>query len=812
MIIRKIRINGFGKLENKSYDFDDGINLIYGVNEAGKSTLHKFIEGLFFGFFKPYTKNKIYTDDYKKYIPWKTSAYSGAITYEKDGKLYTASRNFHKDNEAVSLHDELTGEDLTPKQDFDIVHKLHRLNRDININSILFKNTVSISQNSSKTAEELAKEIGEMLVNTAQTYSTDVSYKSALDSITAKKADIGKPTQKKSKLGMCISKEDELLLEYEKAQSVMEEVNSGYYEMNTLSDELNALEMKKEQLLKTKLNAESVSYIKRFAKYTEACKTAAEYKEVLNAQVNITEKDYERYLACTSYIEEAKKQLAKIKESCEAKHEELKETIEEKNKLAQTLSVGLDSVKEDSLLFKGLILKLKKVKEYNADEKLNEVKNKIEKGDKVKKVCLISGIALFICAFVLAAVAYFAKKDLFQYSLCTAFVALVVMGIYGFYFYQNNKIASTYDKFDTLMQKSIKYEIMFTAQIDALIEKYAVADIKELGELFAKADSLSTDFAQLENKINGIKAFLQQAEENKNDIMQEAKHRTEIARAILKQTGAKSEEEFKECLNIMRMKGEAEAKYNACMEEMNFALGNYTYEMLEEKAKKAGMTLSNKELTAEYDIEMLDMKISEITEQCHEISNRISNLEGRVSLMESGIRSLNVISEELSQVKAQRAEYEKMYRAYELAENVIVNISKEIHGDFAGIFNAFISQIASKITDGKYTDIKTDDKMNVSVKDNDTSKIVSVDTLSGATIDQLYFALRLAIAELILTDKTIPVILDDCFIQYDEHRLKNTLKYIEDVSKTRQVIIFTCRKDEKKAMDEMNIKYKEVVL
>ena len=43
MKIKKIKINSYGKLKEKEINFKDGINLIYGQNEAGKSTLIKFI-------------------------------------------------------------------------------------------------------------------------------------------------------------------------------------------------------------------------------------------------------------------------------------------------------------------------------------------------------------------------------------------------------------------------------------------------------------------------------------------------------------------------------------------------------------------------------------------------------------------------------------------------------------------------------------------------------------------------------------------------------------------------------------------------
>ena len=86
MKINKIQINGYGKLKDKKIEFNEGINIIYGENEAGKSTLLNFIINSFYGI----SKNKKGKDisDYDKYLPWSGEEFSGKIEYELDNKKH----------------------------------------------------------------------------------------------------------------------------------------------------------------------------------------------------------------------------------------------------------------------------------------------------------------------------------------------------------------------------------------------------------------------------------------------------------------------------------------------------------------------------------------------------------------------------------------------------------------------------------------------------------------------------------------------------------------------------------------------------
>ena len=79
MKIKKLKINGFGKLKDKDIELKEGINIIYGKNEAGKSTLLKFITGMFYGVSK--NKNGGNIPEIDKVEPWDNEEFSGKIKY-----------------------------------------------------------------------------------------------------------------------------------------------------------------------------------------------------------------------------------------------------------------------------------------------------------------------------------------------------------------------------------------------------------------------------------------------------------------------------------------------------------------------------------------------------------------------------------------------------------------------------------------------------------------------------------------------------------------------------------------------------------
>ena len=102
------------------------------------------------------------------------------------------------------------------------------------------------------------------------------------------------------------------------------------------------------------------------------------------------------------------------------------------------------------------------------------------------------------------------------------------------------------------------------------------------------------------------------------------------------------------------------------------------------------------------------------------------------------------------------------------------------------------------LTDGRYIDINFNKDLTVKNKDN---KKYKVQYLSRGTSEQLYFALKLAFVEQVADEISLPVLIDDAFVNFDKQRIDNIITLIKKMSQHTQVLIFTQRKELAEAMN-----------
>ncbi|MBS4539260.1 AAA family ATPase [Clostridium sp. D2Q-11] len=735
MIIEELIILSFGKFNGKNIKLSDGLNLIYGDNEAGKSTIHKFIEGMLYGFNKKYTKTKRYTEDYEKYFPWNNNQYKGVLKYSYDNEIYRIERNFEKGNDEVAVFDEETGEELTHMYEYNPVARvIEPTSLHFGINKSIYQNTISIAQLESKTDSNFAKEVKDNLINLGGTLDNEISIKNVIERLEKRINDIGtKNRLKTSPYGKIIEELNKLSKQRDKSHKMFEETKEFQYKINELKKELNELVRKKDKLEKDiyKYRCKEINdkYIKAKGLLKEIDSLHKQsYK--LRRFKDIKIKDYGDIIKHENSVETIVENMSRIEENIsliQQKLDDVNSQLDQKNILIENI---------------------------NYKEKLT-IYEKLKNKKKINKLLLL-------------------------FSTISIVIGLVLGYSYNYIFYFLSVFMVFSDLYLVIKTKSINCSIIDKKVILDELENEKIKKNNELRdtERFLQNQLLekNTEIQRLKTKLNeenmGIKFILSK---NKFDDVDELK------------LGIEKKRLYEEIIN--RINYQREILSNILMKE--------TIEELEEKMKEC-----NKVSLDDIDIEEdIVEKLNVIKENIVNKDKEISNLEEKINTMNSLFRPIQEIDEEISIKQEMIDKYENELNSIEIAKATIEKISKNIHRDFAPKLNKKVSQIISDITHGKYKEIKITENLEMKIVDQNNN-LIDIESLSYGTIDQIYFSLRFGIIDIIKEDKNIPLILDDCFIQYDDQRLSNILDYIYEQSMDRQIILFTCQKREQKILND----------
>ena len=155
MKIENIKINSFGTLKNKEINLDKNVNIIYGKNESGKSTLLTYIKTAFYGISK--NKNGKQISDFDKYKPWSGEEFSGKIKYIlDDGSKYEIFRDFNKKNAKI-YNDNL--EDITKQFNMDKKEGSQFFIEQVGLDENMFTSTIMSGQQEVKLNEQQQRKI-----------------------------------------------------------------------------------------------------------------------------------------------------------------------------------------------------------------------------------------------------------------------------------------------------------------------------------------------------------------------------------------------------------------------------------------------------------------------------------------------------------------------------------------------------------------------------------------------------------------------------------------------------------------------------
>ena len=249
MRINKLKINAYGKIKDKEIVLDKNINIIYGKNESGKSTLLNFITNMLYGISK--NKNGKEYSDFEKYKPWDTEKFSGKIEYQLDDEeKFEVFRDLKKKNPQIFNEKK---EDISKTFNIDKTKGNEFFYEQTKMDETLFLSTIVVGQDQVKLEKNEQNILIQKIANLVGTGEDNVSYKRAIDRINRRQLEeIG--TQKSREKPLNILLRENQNLEQEKDE--LEKYKNSKYEMeqnkNNLLEKFSNLEIELEYLNKIK--------------------------------------------------------------------------------------------------------------------------------------------------------------------------------------------------------------------------------------------------------------------------------------------------------------------------------------------------------------------------------------------------------------------------------------------------------------------------------------------------------------------------------------------------------------------------------
>jgi len=181
------------------------------------------------------------------------------------------------------------------------------------------------------------------------------------------------------------------------------------------------------------------------------------------------------------------------------------------------------------------------------------------------------------------------------------------------------------------------------------------------------------------------------------------------------------------------------------------------------------------------------------------ITEQIQDMKRSINMLFAGEESLAAITSNIAKNKEEIEEAKLQLAAIMLAKEELANAANEMKNNFTPPLNSAANEVIKGISNGKYSDLRVSEELSIKVLQDEA--LIEGEYLSAGAFDQIYFALRMAVVELLCGENKI-LFLDDTFTQYDDVRAKAAFDYILKVSRECQVVMFTCQSRELSMAEE----------
>ena len=749
MKIIRLDLISFGRFNNYTIEFGDKFNLIYGLNESGKTTISKFIEGVFYGFIKPYLKRTVYTEDYEKYRPWNSENYEGSILVEKDNKRFVIYRNFKE--KYFNIFNETTGNNETELDGFNQDNLSFPGEYFFKMASDIFKSTVFSNLKELDAENKNVSSIVDMLLNSSDSNNDSVSFKKALDNLEKMKSNIGTKQSKAKPLGSLYQKKFDL-------EDEIKNINKEKKEYEDSLNKLNEYKLRHETLL---LNKEKLVNLHK-KNDIEKIEDAKNYKmQILKEKASLLDR------------------VSKIKYINDIDEDDVN-SLEYQNKLLNDNRITFNELsKQKKLLSKDYYQLKAKLSNYETiRDYIDEINNLIEKLNGISKLKIKLSIIGVIVTLIIAGMIYmmgYTKEIVIAPVLFVLYYILVVISNKFqrlSYNRQLNKIVKKINQITNMSYKNYN-EVINDFRYDSNMDKsidYLGKLEGQLQDIDSKLDSIINEDESSKSKINNILS----SSRNLKNIDVEDYRRKKI--------------EYNQLMDRISDKDDQLQKISS----------EYDFSILLENINSDSIKLEDNDIK---DINLLNKEIDESIEENAKLFERTKILEKSVNLLLEKEERLADINENIQK-------YENEITSIELAMDLINKSINKLHKNFIPRINKKVSEMMAYSTKDK-DKFRVDENLDVSIYDG--VKFYEQKHLSSGTFDLLSVFIRISVLEELMGLDYL-LILDDCFVQLDDVRYKKCLDLLFKISNNNQIILFSCQNRDEQLLNELDIIYKKIEL
>ncbi len=685
MKIKKLRINGYGKFTDKEITLEDGLNLIFGKNEAGKSTVQSFIKAMLFDFPRKNIDGEGRLPASKKYKPWSGSDFGGILEIETDdGRLLKIDRDFARKNASVfdnNLQDITSEFPYTKRNGLAVGEALLNMDREC------FENTSFIKQGGTIVLQDDRKNLFDKLMNISQTGNENTSAASAKSALSTAATALGNNRTKNRPYNLAVA-------EYERLSQQLENANKKRSEMKVYSSRQEVLE-REIRTLKAELD-----------KYESSVKTTG-FKKERDLLLQLKGK----YDSFSNDIQTLSNEIFTTGQQIELK------------KLPASITEAeiLDNIRKTASAME----KHKSIDNGDPEEKLI----KLEKSKQRKRIWLALG---YVGVTVTALLAILFHPAIF--SLTAVATALLI------YLHIKRPHYSSDELHEQL--KIIKECTQDLILINAFIES-------------AECQKVLT-FKDAENTLN--------------ELFEKKKQSTLLESRLIRQKERKAD--------LEKFRGDVLGQYSDISQIENLLKD------IALKIEKSG----NYELTGSTLI-TLNPKI-----ELEEKQRELSGVKAVLSEYMQSDEELAQLEESLAFYKEKLESIQTEIQALEIASEIITQAAENMQKDIIPRLNEKTGVILNQITNGLHSTLAT--SLDNDVNTEYQNSVHSLWEFSDGTIDQMYFALRVAASEVFSEKESVPIIIDEAFAYYDEARIKSTFDFLSEIAKSKQIVVFTCKEKE----------------